>query len=199
MPDSPAKREPTISAFAALSDRDTENALQEAGKLNGEGRETALRGIAKQLAAKDFEKALAVATGAETSAQQGIFREIARVAAYQKPDNAVRILEDPVLSQVIGADLRQEMLNATVTTWAKQDLPAAQAWVAKLPASDAPKGVQGLMTTWMKADPVAASGWLTALPVGPAREAGARVVIEQIKDTDPEMAEQWRKTLAPER
>jgi hypothetical protein len=91
------------------------------------------------------------------------------------------------------------MLNATVTTWAKQDLPAAQAWVAKLPASDAPKGVQGLMTTWMKADPVAASGWLTALPVGPAREAGARVVIEQIKDTDPEMAEQWRKTLAPER
>ena len=133
MPDSPAKRELTISAFAALSDRDTENALLAAGKLTDEGRETALRGIAKQLAAKDFEKALAVATGAEPSAQQGIFREVARVAAYQKPDNAVRILEDPVLSQAIGADFRQEMLNATVQNWAKQDLPAAQEWVAKLP------------------------------------------------------------------
>jgi len=69
--------------------------------------------------------------------------------------------------------------------------------VGKLPAADAPKGVQGLMTTWMKSDPVAASAWLSNQPTGPARDAGARVVIEQIKDTDPEMAEQWRKTLPP--
>jgi hypothetical protein len=105
------------------------------------------------------------------------------------------MLEDPVISQKLGADFRQEMLDFTVRTWANQDLPAAQQWVEKLPATDATKGYQGLMTTWMKADPVAASGWLSAQPTGPAREAGAQVLISAIKDTDPEMAEQWRKTL----
>jgi hypothetical protein len=29
------------------------------------------------------------------------------------------------------------------------------------------------------------------LRICPARDAGARVVIDQIKDADPEMAEQW--------
>jgi hypothetical protein len=105
------------------------------------------------------------------------------------------MLEDPVISQKLGADFRQEMLDFTVRTWANQDLPAAQQWVEKLSEADATKGYQGLMTTWMKTDPVAASAWLSTQPLGSAREAGARVVIDQIKDTDPEMAEQWRKTL----
>jgi hypothetical protein len=108
------------------------------------------------------------------------------------------MLEDPVLSQKIGPDFRLEMINATVTTWANQDLQAAKQWVEKLPDSDAPKGVQGLMTNWMKSDPVAASGWLSTQPAGPARDAGAKVLIIQIKDTDPEMAEKWRKTLPQE-
>ena len=145
-----------------------------------------------------YEKALEVASHAATATQQDLYREIARTLAYQNPVSAVRILEDPTFGEKIGIDFRQQMLNATATTWAKQDLPAAKQWVEKLPATDAPNGVQGLMTTWMKSDPVAASGWLSAQPTGPARETGARVVIEQIKDTDPEMAEQWRKTLPQE-
>jgi hypothetical protein len=39
---------------------------------------------------------------------------------------------------------------------------------------------------------------LSNQPTGPARAAGTRVVIDQIKDTDPEMAEKWRKTLPQE-
>jgi hypothetical protein len=45
---------------------------------------------------------------------------------------------------------------------------------------------------------LAASAWLSNQPTGPARAAGTRVVIDQIKDTDPEMAEKWRKTLPQE-
>ena len=126
---------------------------------------------------------------------QDIYREIARTSALQKPEEAAKILDDPMLSEKIGSDFRQEMLNATVATWAKQDLAAAQQWVEKLPEADAAKGYQGLMTSWMKTDPVAASEWLSKQALGPARDAGAKVLIEQIKDTDPEMAEQWRKSL----
>ncbi|RYD86656.1 MAG: hypothetical protein EOP50_22075 [Sphingobacteriales bacterium] len=56
--------------------------------------------------------------------------------------------------------------------------------------------MRGLMNPWMKSDPVAASQWLATLPAGPVRDEGAKVVIEQVNDTDPEMAEQWRKSLS---
>ena len=197
MPDSMAKHQLTISAFGALCGQNVEAALQEASKCTGNGREAAFRGIAKQLANEDFNKALTVAKGEEAPLRQAVLREVARATAYRKPENAVTILQDPVLSREIGTDFRQEMLNTTVTTWAKQDLSAAQQWVEKLPEADAAKGYQGLMTSWMKTDPVAASEWLSKQALGPARDAGAKVLIEQIKDTDPERAEQWRKSLAP--
>jgi hypothetical protein len=55
----------------------------------------------------------------------------------------------------------------------------------------------GLMNLWLKRDPIAASEWLSKQPAGPARDAGAQEIINQIKDTDPETAEQWRKSMTP--
>ncbi len=183
------------SVFAAMAARNPDEALTWVDSLGAGSRTMAVRGIAKTLAPDHLDRALAIAEGEQGAASQDTYREIARTSAYQKPANAVRMLEDPVISQKLGADFRQEMLDFTVRTWANQDLPAAQQWVEKLSEADATKGYQGLMTTWMKTDPVAASAWLSTQPLGSAREAGARVVIDQIKDTDPEMAEQWRKTL----
>jgi hypothetical protein len=91
------------------------------------------------------------------------------------------------------------MLDHTVRGWAKQDVEAARSWVENLPAKDLPKGVQGLMNPWMKSDPVAASEWLAKMPAGPARDAGAKVIISPVKNTDPEMAEQWRQSLTPQK
>ena len=184
-----------FSTFAVSGDID--QVIAEAAKLGDQDRTQALRGVVAKISEDHYEKALELASHAALATQQNLYREIARTLAYQNPVDAVRILEDPTFPEKIGTAFRQEMLNATVTTWAKQDLSAAQQWVEKLPETDAAKGYQGLMTTWMKTDPVAASGWLSTQPLGPAREAGARVLISQIKDTDPEMAEQWRKTLPP--
>jgi hypothetical protein len=108
------------------------------------------------------------------------------------------MIESQDLSEIMGSGFRQQMLELTVQHWAKRDREAAQAWVEKLPMPDLPKGVNGLMESWLKADPVAASEWLAKQPAGPARDAGARVIIDQIKNTDPQMAEQWRKSLSQE-
>jgi len=197
LPQGQAANQLVGAVFEVLAKSDCQNALNAVKELDPVSQQSALRAVARTVAAEDFEKAIGLANQSPNDQQQNMYREIARTSAYQNPGNAVKVLEDPVLSQKIGPDFRQEMINATVTTWAKQDLPAAQEWVAALPAADAPKGVQGLMTTWMKTDPVAASQWLSTQPAGPARDAGARVVISQIKDTDPEMAAGWRKTLPP--
>ena len=186
------------SVFSAIvNSAGREMAFDEMQKLDQTERETAIRGIVRELCVRDVPTALQIASEQDGTAAANAYREIGKVTAYQRPADAVKMLENPTLSDKLGADFRQEMLNATVTTWAKQDLSAAQQWVENLPETDAAKGYQGLMTTWMKTDPVAASGWLSSQPLGPAREAGARVLISQIKDTDPEMAEQWRKTLPP--
>ena len=199
MAESPYRSSLVRDVFSTIAGAgDMDQAMAEADKLGDQDRAQALRGVVAKISEDHFEKALEVASHAATAIQQDIYREIARTSAYQNPANAVRILEDPTFAEKIGTDFRQQMLNATATTWAKQDMSAAQQWVEKLPETDAAKGYQGLMTTWMKSDPVAASGWLSSRPLGPARDAGARVLISQIKDTDPEMAEQWRKTLPRE-
>ena len=197
LPDGTATQSIVRSMFGRMTESDSQEALSRVDQLREADRIQALRGIAKKLAETDTDKALLIAQNAAPSDQQDIYREIARASAYQAPANAVKMLEDTTLSEKLGSDFRQAMLDNTVQTWAKQDLSAAQQWVEKLPTTDAPKGVQGLMTTWMKTDPIAASGWLSTQPASPARDAGARVLISQIKDTDPEMAEQWRKTLPP--
>ena len=200
LPPSPAHNDLLRGVFAKITSQDLALAIQQAAQLTGGEQTMALRGVANSLVIENPERALEVAAGAQPGPQQQeIYREIGRTTAYQNPANAVKMLEDPVLSDKLGAGFRQNMINATVTTWANQDLQAAKQWVEKLPASDAPNGVQGLMSTWMKTDPIAASGWLSTQPAGPARDVGARVLISQIQDTDPEMAEQWRQTLPPEK
>jgi hypothetical protein len=57
--------------------------------------------------------------------------------------------------------------------------------------------VSGLVHVWSMTDIQAASEWLSKQAAGPARDAGAQEIINQIKDTDPEMAEQWRKSMTP--
>ena len=181
--------------YESANKADREVVLGEILALPGGQKRVCLQSLVRSIAETDNREAMAFVGMAPVPEQQSLYREIARVSAYRKTGEAVKILEDPMLSEKIGADFRQEMLNATVATWAKQDLSAAQQWVEKLPEADAAKGYQGLMTSWMKTDPVAASEWLSKQPLGPAREAGAKVLIEQIKDTDPERAEQWRKSL----
>jgi hypothetical protein len=200
LPPSPAHNNLLRGVLAKVASQDLALAIQQTTQLSGGEQTMALRGVALSLAIEKPERALEVAAGALPGPQQQeVYREIARASASQKPENAVKILEDPAMLEKLGADFRQKMLHETVRTWADRNLEAAQHWVEQLPASDAPNAVQGLMTTWMKSDPVAASGWLSNQSTGPAREAGVRVVIDQIKDTDPEMAEQWRKTLAGEK
>jgi hypothetical protein len=198
LPPSPVHNNLLRGVFAKITGQDLGLAIQQAAQLTGGEQTMALRGITNSLVLEHPERALEVAAGAQPGPQQQeVYREIGRTSAYQNPANAVKMLEDPVVSDKLGAEFRQNMINSTVTTWANQDLQAAKRWVETLPESDAPNAVQGLMTTWMKSDPMAASGWLSTQPQGLARDAGARVLISQIKDTDPEMAEQWRKTLPP--
>ena len=197
LPKSGQKDQVTRELFEALAAADSENALRTVDDLPAENQIHAMRAIAKVMTEIDFDKAIEIAKKVMPSQQQDVYREIARSSAYESPQNAISMINDAAISEKLGNDFRNEMINHTVQNWAKQSLEEAQQWVEKLPATDQPKGVQGLVATWMKTDPIAASDWLSKQAAGPARDAGAQEIINQIKDTDPEMAEQWRKSMTP--
>jgi hypothetical protein len=185
------------NVFQEFASKDTDRALQIASQLNDVDQVAANRSIIKSIGKVDYEKSLRVINSLPVAQQVDAMRELARSSAYASPQNAIKMIENSELSSTIGADFRNEMINHTVQTWAKQDREAAQVWVERLPATDRAKGVQGLVASWMKTDPIAASDWLSKQPAGSARDAGAREIIKQIKDTDPAMAKQWRDSMTP--
>jgi hypothetical protein len=183
--------------FSKMAQADLSQSTAEVAKLPKEQQAYAMAAIAKQHAKVSLDQAIHYIESNLANDKQKTYREISRTAALYNSANALKIIENSSMTDKIGADFRQDMINHTVQNWAKQDREAAQQWVEKLPAADQPKGVQGLVASWMKTDPIAASEWLSKQPAGPARDAGAREVIKQIKDTDPQMAKQWRDSLTP--
>lgn len=197
LPPGPASKEVLGNIFASLAKNDPQAAISKVSTLDSNLQNTAYRSIVKSLALTDIEQAKIIAAHCDPVFQPDAYREIARQLTYANSQEAIKMLADPSMIAVLGDNFRSQMLDHTVRTWASKDLAGAQTWVENLPASDKLQGVQGLMTTWVKSDPIAASEWLGKLPSGAARDAGARIIVDQLRNTDPAAAEQWRKTITP--
>ncbi len=181
--------------FSKMAETDISLTTAEVAKLPKDQQKYAIAAVAKQQAKVNLDQAIQYIESNLADDKQKTYREISRTAALYNSGNALKIIENRSLTDKIGADFRQDMINHTVQNWAKQDRDAAKNWVENLPAEDQAKGTQGLVATWMKTDPIAASDWLSKQPAGLARDAGARELIKQIKDTDPAMAKQWQDSM----
>jgi hypothetical protein len=187
----------TQQVIVGLYEINPQAAIVNLSNLNTSLQNKAAREICKNVATRSTQDALDIISKNPMLQKTDCYREVAKQAAFNDYSSAVKIIGDVKLSSSIGNDFRQEMINHTVQNWAKSDREAAKKWVEQLPVADQSKGVQGLVASWMKTDPIAASDWLSKQPAGPARDAGAQEIINQIKDTDPQMAEQWRKSMMP--
>jgi hypothetical protein len=186
--------------YQNIANRDVDLAINLISKISdSDNKNSAMKGLVSAISTKNLDRAFSLSLQSTNTQEvkSNLYKLISRDNALNNPKQAVAILERVDFNQYVDTNFRNEMINHTVQNWAKQSLEEAQQWVEKLPATDQPKGVQGLVATWMKSDPIAASDWLSKQSAGPARDAGAQEIINQIKDTDPEMAEQWRKSMTP--
>jgi hypothetical protein len=186
--------------YQNIANRDVDLAINLISKISdSDNKNSAMKGLVSAISTKNLDRAFSLSLQSTNTQEvkSNLYKLISRDNALNNPKQAVAILERVDFNQYVDTNFRNEMINHTVQNWAKQSLEEAQQWVEKLPATDQPKGVQGLVATWMKSDPIAASEWLSKQSAGPARDAGAQEIINQIKDTDPEMAEQWRKSMTP--
>jgi hypothetical protein len=78
---------------------------------------------------------------------------------------------------------------------AGSDFDFAKEWAFKQSAANQPSAVAGFIQGWVKSDAQGASKWLAELPDGPTRVAGIEVLVEEIHETDPQAAAEWRKLL----
>lgn len=74
--------------------------------------------------------------------------------------------------------------------WANKDAPAAAKWAATLPP-DSPlhqRAVAGVAEIWARSDPAPAAAWISRMAPDRAREAAAKVYVDNVASYDPAAA-----------
>jgi hypothetical protein len=195
LPQSPMKQALAVEAFISMSKENPAQAMQLVETLPAEIQKSGYQGLVRVLTQTNYEQALKFANEHDAETNGELMREIARVSSVTNPVKATEILADASYASRFDEGFRSQFVDHTARNFASKELSRAKQWVEKLPPQDAPMGYRGLLYTWLKVDSLAASEWLSQQPAGPARDAGAQEIINQIKDTDPETAEQWRKSM----
>jgi hypothetical protein len=90
---------------------------------------------------------------------------------------------------------RNAIIDALGANLAKRDLEQARAWLVEVPSSDRASATGGVVRTWAKRDIEGVIDWLNNLPDSPERTTGVRAFVQEIKDTDPAMANAWLESI----
>lgn len=87
----------------------------------------------------------------------------------------------------------ESMLDQFTAYWAKQDMPAAMAWLKELDAGQMRHAFSGLMKSWAKTDPRAALDYL-ANEATSFQRYNAYEPLSELAKTDPKAALDWWET-----
>ena len=161
---------------------------------SGELRESALRGMVQIYAVTDSPKLVAIMENEDDATKARLLPSVVRFMSIERPSEAW----DYVTSngKTVPVEVVAECAQTIGQHFLRNGQESVQSWIDSIDDEYVRSvAVKGVMKTWCANDIVTASEWLSKQALGPARDAGAKVLIEQIKDTDPEMAEQWRKSL----
>ena len=179
---------------------DIESAKKHCLSMTEESRVDAIRGIARAAALKRGDVEIAASSWAASlgeAGQSSFYRAATEYNCYSDPVAAAKMLTEQNISKLVDKDLTAASQLVGLNYAKMKGANPAISWAMTLADVAKPSAISGIMNHWVAEDPVAASEWLSKQPAGPARDAGAQEIINQIKDTDPETAEQWRKSMTP--
>lgn len=197
LPESKFKGELTTHLFNRIAEYHPEQIDEILREMPSESLSHAILGASQRLAVTNLDKALEISNMLNIQDRKLSMKNIGNVLASIQPQRALRLLDNPNYKAYIDDETKSIILQKSVAVTAHRDIEAAKKITNELTDSDKPQAMTGLVASWMKTDPIAASEWLSKQPPGPARDAGAREIIKQIKDTDPAMAKQWQDSITP--
>jgi hypothetical protein len=192
----------TQSSFISIASNDMAKAREYMDALPHELKGVAVKSVAKVMVGRSsLADSLRYLQSFPSDIQAGAVSEVYQsTLAYKKQDELIQVIQDPQFANInhlINAESRGDIVSNAISQIARADLNKGIELAMNMSSYDKSDAFSGLMNLWLKRDPIAASEWLSKQPAGPARDAGAQEIINQIKDTDPETAEQWRKSMTP--
>jgi hypothetical protein len=161
-------------------------------------RNRAIEGLAKADALswkRDSTVGLEWAKKLSQSEYSNYIRTASVFIAAQDPKAASDMLFNASRKGIDPEDLKLASIEIGRNYADRLGVKSALEWVSEVPFATQPMAVKGVIEHWMRADPEAASDWISKQASGPNRDAAVHVLIEQIQDSDPALAEQWKKTL----
>jgi hypothetical protein len=183
--------------FSSLAQQDSVFLENTIGGMAAKDAKVANSELLKYKAKNNLDEVLSDIKSSLVDTDAALLSDISVIATNANPSSVKTILNETSIISVLEESFTNDLVKNSASKWANKNITQVKEWIDTLSANRKPYATQGLVASWMKSDPIAASEWLSQQPAGPARDAGAQEIINQIKDTDPETAEQWRKSMTP--
>lgn len=197
IPEGPVKAQLFAKQISSLARTDALSAIDQAATLeNKEARNRAYNSIAKITGETSVEATIQAVDRLPDADQAGFVATALPEIASRDPKKAAEfLLDSPYVAKLDARGLGEAYQTVGRRLVAKGDSAYAQEWLGRLPddrQADAMRGIAGEM---VQSDIMGLSNMLSALPEGKARETGAKVLIQELRKSDPQMAEQWESSL----
>lgn len=194
LPDGVTKMRMVGSQFDALATENPQSAIENVSKLKSEGlKREAYKAIGSVVGTQGLDSLKVAAADIPESYRNAFMTAALPAIIHRDPLAAVTLLENG--SVVPDVDERPGMLTRLGENLGDSDLAYALGWLERLSPGDQPHAMKGIALKMAMADVEGLASMLSRIPQDKTWEAGVSVLIESIKDSDPEMAKKWQDAL----
>jgi hypothetical protein len=158
--------------------------------LNENARISAYKAIG---GAADLGKLFSISGQIPRKAQEAIWSTAMPKLAQMEPAQASQLLNDPRV--VIPDSERGPIVESIGYQLNDVDKAKSDEWYGQLSEADKISAIKGIARNLAAKDLVSLSDKLGSMPHDKAWAAGVGVLIDNIKESDPEVAEEWRQAL----
>lgn len=199
LPESPMKAGLVGSQFEVLAKADVAKSLEKAGTLSNPAQQgEAYQKVGSIAGLQGFDSVMTAASNIPAE-QKGNFLAAAMIPSMSLDVGKVAsFLLDAEASSALSPEQRANLISRAGGPLAMNSAAAASEWMLKLPEADRTAAMNGIARQMVRGNVLDLSNMLSNMPHDQVWETGVRVLIEDLNQSDPEMAEKWRQLLPKE-
>lgn len=194
LPAGEAKNQMIGSRIAVLARQSASSAVESASKLmDPSARQAAYRSIGGEIGGGGADGIVAAAEGLPEADRKSLLSTALPRLVMEKPDEAVGLIDQN--KTLLGSVEKQHLYGLLGEKLGRNDTSGALQWMAHLGEDEQPAAMRGIATEMARVDIQGLGKLLTSMPQDRTWEAGVRVLVGNLKDSDPELAQQWKDAL----
>jgi hypothetical protein len=194
LPESDFRNDLISEQYEYLAASDPANALVRAEQdLDGSARSRAFSKIGLVVGQKSLEEVTQYAEGLRGKDRSNFFSSAIIPQIVQNPEDVSDFLS---VEQFDIDDQTRNMAYSLIgNNLARQDVTRSKEWLATLANEQKASATRGVAESMAQSDPVALGQFLGEIEQDQAWMEGVKVLIANIRDSDPERAAQWQEQL----